>query len=482
MTIAYATDGFFPVAASVAFHCVSFPPSPSPLRLLSHFAEPDRPIISDRRQQAWVSLQSHFVGASEATSARAVCKGLGAAEAVACELFTPLHHVLLVALVSISAAESRRSQRILQLQRSVDVRDEMLKNMQMKLDDLLEQMSFVKDHSPSSGCNFPFKNEQITIAKMLKKNEAKFSHGSSRVAHFNLDDGILPICHNQSIKAKDVCMTEPSKERLIEKNYVIVTEQEERRMSDLSDFWSVASSVDTQPVQLSTLAAEQELYNLRKECEEKGDTIKELTTAAHVSNVTYSKRITELEEVIRRKNMIITKLKKDMLVLEQQVRPSITLQKYNVLVKLSVSGNLLQIVKFTRLRRPSYRASSPSATHHLPLMTENILYDMSSTSPSSSDCDSPQKGGVNLSCIPSNEILLQRVEHRRLDVTKLVGSSVSTLQQAMSPFKENCVSRKAEANASVRPRKIASSISDQKKYRRRNLQEEKMMTTAKKWV
>ncbi|XP_028555254.1 uncharacterized protein LOC110094833 [Dendrobium catenatum] len=449
MTIAYATDGFFPVAASVAFHCVSFPPSPSPLRLLSHFAEPDRPIISDRRRQAWVSLQSHFVGASEATSARAIGKGLGAAEAVAWELFTPLHHVLLVALVSISSAESRRSRRILQLQQSVDVRDEMLKNMQMKLDNLLEQMSFVKDHSPSSGCNFPFKNEQITIAEMLKKNGAKFFHGSSRVAHFNLDDGILPICHNQPIKAKDVCMTEPSKERSIEKNYEIVTEQEERRMSDLSDFWSVASSVDTQ---LSTLATEQELYNLRKECEEKDDTIKELTTAAHASNVTYSKRITELEEIIRRKNMIITKLKKDMLLLEQQ------------------------IVKFTRLRRPSYRASSQSTTYHPPLMTDNILYDMSSTSPSSSDSDSPQKGGVNLSCIPTNEIL------HKLDITKLMGSSVSTLQKAMSPFKENCVSMKDETNASVRPRKIASSITDQKKYRRRNLQEEKMMTAAKKWV
>ncbi|KAI0503821.1 hypothetical protein KFK09_014764 [Dendrobium nobile] len=447
MTIAYATDGFFPVAASVAFHCVSFPPSPSPLRLLSHFAEPDRPIISNRQRQAWVSLQSHFVGASEATSARAIGKGLGAAEAVAWELFTPLHHVLLVALVSISSAESRRSRRILQLQQSVDVRDEMLKNMQMKVDNLLEQRSFVKDHSSSLGCNFSFKNEQITIAEMLKKNGAKFFHGSSRVAHFNLDDGILPICHNQAVKAKDVCMTEPSKERLIEKNYEMVTEQEERRMSDLSDFWSVASSVDTQPVQLSTLATEQELYNLRKECEEKDDTIKELKTAAHASNVTYSKRITELEEIIRRKNMIITKLKKDMLVLEQQ------------------------IVKFTRLRRPSYRASSQSTTYHLPLMTDNILYDMSSTSPSSSDSDSPQKGGVNLSCIPTNEIL-----------DKLMGSSVSTLQRAMSPFKENCVSMKDEANASVRPRKIASSITDQKKSRRRNLQEEKMMTAAKKWV
>jgi hypothetical protein len=37
-------------------------------------------------------------------------------------------------------------------------------------------------------------------------------------------------------------------------------------------------------IQLSSLAAEQELYNIQKECEEKDAIIKELTAAAHTSS------------------------------------------------------------------------------------------------------------------------------------------------------------------------------------------------------
>ena len=37
-------------------------------------------------------------------------------------------------------------------------------------------------------------------------------------------------------------------------------------------------------IQLTSLAAEQELYNIQKECEEKDAIIKELTAAAHTSN------------------------------------------------------------------------------------------------------------------------------------------------------------------------------------------------------
>ncbi|XP_020582300.1 uncharacterized protein LOC110025942 [Phalaenopsis equestris] len=456
MTSAYAADGFYPVEPSFASPCVSFPPSPSPLRLLTRFAEPHRPIISDHRQLDWIWLQSRSFGASEATSARAIGMGLGPEEAVVWKLFTPLQRVLLVALIAITSAERRRSQRILQLQLSVHIRDEMLKNMQLKHNDLLDQMTFMKDHSPTSGSNFQSKNEQVIVSEMVEKNKAKFFHGDCRAPYFNPDGGIVPLCHSQSIKTKDVCVTQSSKERLTENNYEILTEQEERRMSDLSDFcWSVASSVDTQPAELSTLAAEQELYNLRKEFEEKNATIRELTTAAHTSNVTYSKRITELEEVIRRKNMVITKLKKDMFVLEQQ------------------------IVKFTRLRRPSSTPfASDSTTERPPLMTENILYDMSSSSTSSSDRDSPQRGGFGLN--PSSNSS-NGMKHGRLDITKVMGSSVSTLQEAMCPLRKNRVSRKLEANASVSSKQFASSITDEKKSRSRKPQAE-MMTAKKKWI
>lgn len=42
-------------------------------------------------------------------------------------------------------------------------------------------------------------------------------------------------------------------------------------------------------IQLSSLAAEQELYNIQKECEEKDAIIKELTAAAHTSSTADAK-------------------------------------------------------------------------------------------------------------------------------------------------------------------------------------------------
>jgi hypothetical protein len=42
-------------------------------------------------------------------------------------------------------------------------------------------------------------------------------------------------------------------------------------------------------MQLSSLAADQQLYNLQKECEEKDATIKELAAAAHASSTADAK-------------------------------------------------------------------------------------------------------------------------------------------------------------------------------------------------
>ncbi|KAG0475560.1 hypothetical protein HPP92_015246 [Vanilla planifolia] len=437
-------------SASACLHRFHLPPSPSPLRLSS------RPIAPVPPRAPWFSIQGLLVDAGEFTSAQAVGRGLGPVEAVAWELFTPLHRVLLVALVAVASAEATRSQRISELQRSIDLRDEVLRNMQIKLDEQCEQMSFVKDQPPTSGFKFSSVNEQNTIGEMVEANGTKFCHCGCQILHLNPDSAIVPLCSNQSIKTKDVYVTELTKERLYENNHAIVFEPEERRMSDLSDFcWSVASSVDIQAVHLSTLAAEQELYNLRKECEEKDCTINELRTAAHASNASYSKRITELEEIIKRKNMIITRLKKDMVVLEQQ------------------------IIKLTRLRRQSSSSSfcssssssltsssSDSTVRPVPLMTENILYDMSSTSPSSSDCDSPNKIKYMPSCISSNQIVQQSVKNRKPFET-LPDSSVSTQRRSASPLKENRVSRKLGSNAAVNV--------DHRKTKRGSLQEVKNM-------
>ncbi|KAK8957913.1 hypothetical protein KSP39_PZI000064 [Platanthera zijinensis] len=458
-----AGDGF--ASASAALSRIHLRLRPSLHRLSHTFSEPTRPIISTRRQVAWVTLEGRLVGAAEATSYKSVGKGLSPSEAAAWELFTPLHRVLLVAIVAIASSSTSRSRRISQLQHSVDIRDEVLRNMQEKLDDLCKQMRLIKDESRiASSLNVHALNGEV----MAEASEAKLCHCGTRVLHMDLDSCIVPLCSSQSIQTKDVYVTELSKDKLFENNHVITSEQDERRMSDLSDFcWSVASSADIQPVHLSTLAEEQELYNLRNECEEKDAIIKDLRTAVDDSNAASSKKIAELEEIIRRKNMITMELKKDIAVLEKQVK------------------------KLTKLQRQSSSSSTssitPVRTHQTPIMAENILYDMSSTSPSSSDCGSPDRNRSNSSCISADQILRQCAEQRRQQQASSSGSKVE--RSSASPLlKENRVNRKGETNPAARQRRFegnsaarerqaaVSSAMDNnntKKARRRNFQEEK---------
>lgn len=93
--------------------------SPSPRRLSGCFEEPSRPVL---KKIAWVSLQGRLVGAEEATSAGAIGGGLSADEAVAWDLFSPLHRVLVVAVVAAAAYNSKRARQIEQFQRSVELR------------------------------------------------------------------------------------------------------------------------------------------------------------------------------------------------------------------------------------------------------------------------------------------------------------------------------------------------------------------------
>lgn len=91
-------------------------------RLSSRYSEPSKPSCVARRKLSWITLQGRLVGVDGATSARAVGPGLSRDEAVAWELFSPLHRVLLVALVAAATAKSRASQKIRELKRSVDLR------------------------------------------------------------------------------------------------------------------------------------------------------------------------------------------------------------------------------------------------------------------------------------------------------------------------------------------------------------------------
>ncbi|XP_068641970.1 uncharacterized protein [Aristolochia californica] len=428
---------------------------PSSRRLSSSFCEPSRPVSSSRRL-SWVSLQGRLVGASEATSAKAIGGGLSPEEAVAWEVFTPMQRVLIVAVVAVAVADLKKSRQVAKLQRSVEIRDEILANMQQKLDDLCEQINMMKDRTETC----PETLFSLYFGENDGRCNLKNPTCESRRPSIDLKKGAVD---------KDDIFKKPQ-------GCPMGAEQEERRMSELSDWCSsVTSSAE---IQLSSPAVDQDIYNLRKECEEKDVSIKELAAVAEASDAAASQRIAELEEVIRRKNLIITKLKKDMIVLEQKVQ------------------------QLTRLRRPSYSASG-SNDMKIPAMAPNVLYDLdSSTSPSSSDSDAPAKLGGHRSKIlvrrkpniPDRDKEASLMHQDDACVTrscrnagKPPGSSVSghvngnLKQRNMSPLKEKNMNHVVDRPMVSIPKQSVSATGDPKRHRRRVAPNPKDNTPSKRW-
>ncbi|GAB4835683.1 hypothetical protein Ancab_000593 [Ancistrocladus abbreviatus] len=278
-----------PMPPPYFFTFSAFTPTCSPYscRLSSHFSNPKpiRPIKPHAvRQPAWVSLQGRLIGVEEASSARTIGGGLSREQAVSWELFSPIHRILIVVVVAVAVANSKRDRKIYQLRKCAELKDN----------------SSVK----------------VVSGDEMFKYKALLSNGA---------------------------------------------EQEERRMSDLSDWASSVTSIAD--IQLNNLAMEQDICNLKRGCEEKDAAIKELSAFIHSKDVAASKRIEELEDITRRKNMIITKLRKDIAVLEHKV------------------------VQLTRVKRPSFSGMS-SENKELHATRDNPLFYMDcTTSPSSSDLD-----------------------------------------------------------------------------------------------
>ncbi|KAH7560522.1 hypothetical protein JRO89_XS10G0037300 [Xanthoceras sorbifolium] len=500
--------------------CTSHPPflvslaafsSPSRRRLSSHFSPPSHPVSSSSsaRRLAWVSLQGRVVNAEEASSAPAIKGGLSGEEAAAWELFTPIQRFLIVAVIGVAVAESKKNRVISHLKKSVEFRDQVLLSMQQKLDNLCEQLYFVKDQPGIRADVSSNGKAESPICESFGHDKINFVDCGCWLCdrHHDLFNGL---------EGHSAVKTSGGDEMLQYKmNHANETEQEERRMSDLSDWASsVTSTAEIQMLTrvsafgqvvlglyasisklftsldihfnpfaaygkqnfvekkfMNSIAIEQDFFNLRKECEEKDATIKELTTFIQSSNVTGSKRISELEEIIRRKNMIITRLKKDMVVLEQKV------------------------VQLTRLQRPSSTASasaSASKCWQLPVMADNLLYDMdSTTSPSSSESDSPIKNRPEAPVAKDTDSPLQNRNSVSTSDQKSAPPKVSsslvkptnrhTKSRSVSPLKERSTNQNSGTLSSLRQKQL-SARGELKKSRRRTQSTSKVAAQQKRWA
>ncbi|KAM3303673.1 hypothetical protein P3S67_014703 [Capsicum chacoense] len=411
-----------------------FTPSvpPSPRRLSSCYSQPSQ-LIKAKRQLAWVSLQGRLIGAEEASSARKIGGGLNPKEAVAWELFSPIHRILVVAVVAVAAANSKKKNQICRLKKSVELRDQVLLGMQQKLDTLCEQVNYFKDQPETAADTYGCFSCEQHLNQSYSFKERNMIKGEEML-QFKMPPGADQI------------------------------EPEERRMSDLSDWAaSVTSSID---IQLNSSAVEQDFYNLQKECEEKDAIIKELSTLLQSSEAFGAKRTGELEDIIRRKNMIITKLKKDVLILEQKV------------------------VNLSRLRRPSFSSRSSKGVQ-LPQLTDNILYDMdNTTSPSSSDSDSsprriaqPLLASQDISIYLNENTLRENQKQEQVESLPLLVKPTDRHPKSrpVSPLTEKSLNQTLDSVFRLKP-KQESSISAESRRSRPPVAKSKDAVAQKRWL
>ncbi|KAL0437241.1 UNVERIFIED_CONTAM: hypothetical protein Sradi_0432000 [Sesamum radiatum] len=310
--------------------------------------------------------------------------------------------------------------------------------MQHKLDNLCQQMSYFK--------------YQPDVATAVDISVTKWT-----------DCGCKPCQHHKlppDHASEDASAKEPKGDEVFKYPLPDVVEPEERRMSDLSDWApSITSSVD---IQLDTLAIEHDISSLQKESEQKDITINKLSAFIQSSEVFGSKRIKELEDLVRRKNMIINKLRKDIMILEQKV------------------------TSLTRLRSPSF-SSANSNMKQLPVMADNMVYDMdSTTSPSSSDSDTSPRNRTQPPSIKSQETSVQSNEKTSMGDQKVHAQfKRSTFAEqrpkshATSPLKERSLNHTPNSVPALKPK---HSSSGENRSRTRPPARFREATAPKRWI
>ncbi|KAL5082588.1 hypothetical protein RYX36_011009 [Vicia faba] len=471
------------------------------------FVERSRPVSSER-PMAWISLQGRLVNGDEASSARTIGGGLTDELAFAWNLFPPIHRFLIVAVIGAAAstARSQKNQEILNLKKSVELRDQVLSSMQEKLDDLCEQLNSSKENTVVAINELSNKDGELQLEETFGSQRIKFVDCGCWHCeeHSSLYNGLMQDANsrkassgNEVLQYKSPFSNEEQEERRMSdwsdlassvtyptdiqqgansrkvsrgnevlqyKSPFSNEEQEERRMSDWSDLASsVTSAAD---IQLNNLAIEQDIYNLKRDCDEKETTINELTTQLNSSEIANSKRVAELEDVIKRKNTTISKLKKDMGVLEQKV------------------------MQLTRLRRPSFSANILNEIQ-LPQMRDNLIYDMDSTTSPSSSSDSDSSPVNNTQNLPADVFAPNQNSDSTIDRTstpaKIVNSSGTLIERRSqsryaSPLQEVPTYHKSNAASSSSSQQQLSPRKDLKKSRRRSLTGAKTAGAHKRWV
>ncbi|KAF8118158.1 hypothetical protein N665_0006s0151 [Sinapis alba] len=405
----------------------SLTPPPS-ARLLSRHVTPRTRPLQPSPPLTYLSLQGLL---DEASSTRSIGGGLSREEALAWELFTPYQRFLIVAVIGVAAAESKKNGVIRKLQKSVDLRDKVLSSMQQKLDDLCQQLNNAKDRSGKVS-----DHDADDLQSAIKE---KF--GSENVRFVECGCWLCDQHHHHSSHAT---------QDKAHAGMVIDVEPEERRMSYLSDWCS--SDTTAAEIHFDNFSLDQDMLSLRKECQEKDETIKDLTSFLQLTNKAGSKRETELEEIVRRKKTIIKKLKRDVLVLEEKVS---------------------QLTK-PKPRRSSCSAAIPS-TREFPMRLDNLLYDMDvSTASSSSDSETPTNTPrlTVLKDVPVDSIKEEEpsaLGHTQKSApAKCAASLVKAVEPPSVVISPSTTIRKPVSVSSSPPRmrRASSSSGDSKKHRR----------------
>ncbi|XP_051142446.1 uncharacterized protein LOC127259278 isoform X2 [Andrographis paniculata] len=274
--------------------------SPSPRRLSICSTRCNQPVRA-KRQLAWASRQVGIIGAEKATAVKKTIERhilFTDQEATASEILTPIQRALIVSVVAAAAINSKKHQQISSLQNSVEIRDQVLESMQQKIDSLFQQVSSFNNQSQDASA------VDLSAQKPVDSRQCEpFHHHISVPSDPNLGNTSIEGPNRGKVFVYRVPAAD-------------MVEAEERHLSYWSDSSpSISSSMDNQ---FDTGAMDHDATMPMKNSKHNDVSINHLSAFIRSSEIYVSKRIAKLEDTIGRKNAIINKLRRDIVILERK--------------------------------------------------------------------------------------------------------------------------------------------------------------------